>query len=224
MAFSEVLAPCRGCHQERPFRQHHADHLLHLLLTIFTGGLWLPVWLLAVWYPGKYRCAACGMKYKKPRRPLSPYFVAFGVVALVLLTIGVFRGFSGNSRSRPVAVVVSKPVEKARTFPTTISAADLAQAFRDTPRTAAARYADVAVVVSGEAKLVAPVERDGQTRIVFVDNSGEQLAECLVNDCDITTLRAYFAGQEHKPVTLRCRLLRSTPDGALTLHQAQLVK
>ena len=107
MAFSEVLAPCRGCHQERPFRQHHADHLLHLLLTIFTGGLWLPVWLLAVWYPGKYRCAACGMKYRKPRRPLSPYFVAFGVVALVLLTIGVFRGFSGNSRSRPVAVAVS---------------------------------------------------------------------------------------------------------------------
>ncbi len=27
-------------------RRRRPNHILHLLLTIITGGLWLPVWLL----------------------------------------------------------------------------------------------------------------------------------------------------------------------------------
>ena len=38
------------------------NHLLHLLLTLITGGLWLPIWALvcvrAATKP--YRCPVCG--------------------------------------------------------------------------------------------------------------------------------------------------------------------
>lgn len=30
-------------------QQHQPAHVLHLLLSVMTGGLWLPVWLLVAW-------------------------------------------------------------------------------------------------------------------------------------------------------------------------------
>jgi len=39
------------------------NHVLHFLLTIFTFGLWLVVWvLLAAGTIGNYRCTKCGAK------------------------------------------------------------------------------------------------------------------------------------------------------------------
>lgn len=43
------------------------NHILHLLLSIITGGLWLLVWLFVVW--GKsttdWRCAQCGQELSR---------------------------------------------------------------------------------------------------------------------------------------------------------------
>lgn len=39
------------------------NHVLHLLLTFFTGGAWLIVWIiLAVFTVGPYRCPNCGSR------------------------------------------------------------------------------------------------------------------------------------------------------------------
>src|SRR5262249_44327305 len=95
MTYSVKLATCPGCQQERAFRQHLPNHVMHALLTILLGGLWLPVWVLAAFYPGAYRCSACGAKYVKPRRPWSPAFVLFGVLVVVLIVAGLFHGFAG---------------------------------------------------------------------------------------------------------------------------------
>ena len=37
------------------------NHLLHLVLSILTGGLWLIIWLiLTLKSAGNYRCTQCG--------------------------------------------------------------------------------------------------------------------------------------------------------------------
>lgn len=36
------------------------NHILHLLLSIVTGGLWLVVWAALSLAPGRFRCPECG--------------------------------------------------------------------------------------------------------------------------------------------------------------------
>ena len=37
------------------------NHILHLILSIITGGLWLIVWIILVLMKiGGYRCSQCG--------------------------------------------------------------------------------------------------------------------------------------------------------------------
>lgn len=39
------------------------NHVLHLLLAIFSAGLWIPVWVLVTLFAsGPYRCPRCGAK------------------------------------------------------------------------------------------------------------------------------------------------------------------
>src|SRR5437773_4179666 len=90
MAFTEIPAHCHDCQLSRPFRRHNANHLLHLLLTVLLGGLWLPVWLLAAVYRGPFRCSSCGAKYVRPPRPISAYLVPFVLVAGLLLLVGLY--------------------------------------------------------------------------------------------------------------------------------------
>ena len=37
------------------------NHILHLLMSVVTAGLWLPVWLIiGLCSGGGYRCTTCG--------------------------------------------------------------------------------------------------------------------------------------------------------------------
>jgi len=53
---------CRGCGQSRPFEKRQLNWILHLLLVLLTGGLWLIVLILLVL--GRvlepFRCRECG--------------------------------------------------------------------------------------------------------------------------------------------------------------------
>ena len=54
---------CRNCgKQVRAIRQE-PNHILHLLITVFTLGFWLPVWFLVivVGVMTRWRCQECGM-------------------------------------------------------------------------------------------------------------------------------------------------------------------
>src|SRR5262245_4039405 len=181
MNYNVKLADCQGCQQERAFRQHRPNHLMHGLLTIFLGGLWLPVWALATFHRGPYRCPACGTKYVKPPKPWSPFFLLFGVLVVLLALVALFRGFSHEHRI-PRSVSPPAPVQEIATFPTTLTATALQQTFRATPKTAEARYSDTGFVVSGEAKLVVPAEKERQSWLVFVSGDGESVAQCVVDE------------------------------------------
>lgn len=62
MAQQEATGFCRGCNRQVLVRRKGTNHVLHLLLTVVTCGLWLVIWLLSAIKIGGWRCTVCGMK------------------------------------------------------------------------------------------------------------------------------------------------------------------
>ena len=62
-----MTAFCRYCNQWRPFTKPTPNHILHLLITLATCSLWIPIWLLLAvgnsFEP--FTCDFCGQR--KPR-------------------------------------------------------------------------------------------------------------------------------------------------------------
>lgn len=51
---------CKHCRKQVKIEGQSPNHILHLLLSIITGGLWLIVWIILCCLSGKYRCPICG--------------------------------------------------------------------------------------------------------------------------------------------------------------------
>jgi len=45
MAHEFINAFCKECGQERTFYRRRINHLLHFVLSVLTGGLWLVSWV-----------------------------------------------------------------------------------------------------------------------------------------------------------------------------------
>lgn len=54
---------CRRCDAMMIHERNSISHVLHLLLSIITAGLWLPVWLLIILFQGAYICRGCVRKH-----------------------------------------------------------------------------------------------------------------------------------------------------------------
>jgi hypothetical protein len=53
---------CKRCDKQVVVFRKGTNHILHLLLTIFTAGLWLLVWIGVGIKFGGWRCTQCGSK------------------------------------------------------------------------------------------------------------------------------------------------------------------
>lgn len=54
---------CLRCNKHVVTQKNTPNHILHLLLAFFTGGLWLVVWLIIILANlGGWRCVECGFK------------------------------------------------------------------------------------------------------------------------------------------------------------------
>jgi len=93
----EASRHCSTCETQRLIVAAKPNHVLHLLLTLVTGGLWFPVWAWLSMGASKGRCATCGtvVSFKEPRAGivLRPW-VQFsdterrdGVIAVVLIVV-----------------------------------------------------------------------------------------------------------------------------------------
>lgn len=82
---------CRDCgkptRHERGIR--YANHTLHLLVSLVTFGLWVPIWVLLSVFPEKdrWRCSRCGCAHQPPREPMrwAETLLIVGVPAVFLL-------------------------------------------------------------------------------------------------------------------------------------------
>lgn len=61
------------------------SHLLHFVLTLFTGGLWLPVWVLLA-MTRSYHCSDCGAK-ARPRKTTAVKFALIAIAATLGLVL-----------------------------------------------------------------------------------------------------------------------------------------
>lgn len=62
MAMQQTSKWCRTCNRQTLANRPGTNHVLHLLLSIITCGLWLIVWALSSVKFGGWRCAFCGRK------------------------------------------------------------------------------------------------------------------------------------------------------------------
>lgn len=61
MAIKTATVFCKTCNGKRLGHASAPNHVLHLLLTLVTFGLWLPIWILAALFTGgRYFCSHCG--------------------------------------------------------------------------------------------------------------------------------------------------------------------
>lgn len=64
MAMQEASGFCRACNRQVLVRRRGVNHLLHLVLSILTAGVWLFVWMWVYLGSvlGRWRCSQCGLR------------------------------------------------------------------------------------------------------------------------------------------------------------------
>lgn len=62
MSTTRMQRHCMTCGQPRLFEKPGPNHILHLLLTVFSGGLWIPMWVIITLFCSltPFRCTVCG--------------------------------------------------------------------------------------------------------------------------------------------------------------------
>lgn len=58
----QITAECSYCRSKRLFTKAGPSHVLHLILTVVSVGLWFPVWIACVIGNAltPFRCTICG--------------------------------------------------------------------------------------------------------------------------------------------------------------------
>jgi len=72
MATETAQMWCNPCQANTGHLREKPNHLLHFLLTIVTGGIWIIVWLAVVltWRKHEWLCMGCGKPYAKPHKQI----------------------------------------------------------------------------------------------------------------------------------------------------------
>lgn len=61
MAYQEASGFCNNCNRQVMIRRKGTNHILHLILTLVTFGIWGIIWILASIKIGGWRCTTCGL-------------------------------------------------------------------------------------------------------------------------------------------------------------------
>ena len=57
---TQTMQYCEICQKPTMHLKDATNHILHLLLSVVTGGVWLVVWLLIWLKPKRSQCTVCG--------------------------------------------------------------------------------------------------------------------------------------------------------------------
>lgn len=60
MGMSYKSGFCAQCNQQSKVSRANANHILHLILSVLTAGLWIIVWIGVAVKFGGWRCETCG--------------------------------------------------------------------------------------------------------------------------------------------------------------------
>ena len=63
-SYKETSKFCKTCNKQVLARRKGVNHILHLILSLFTFGIWVIIWILVVVknivVVGEWRCSTCG--------------------------------------------------------------------------------------------------------------------------------------------------------------------
>lgn len=62
MSYDETGRYCSVCGGSVLARRKGTNHILHLILTILTGGFWVFIWIGCCIKIGAWRCSNCGSR------------------------------------------------------------------------------------------------------------------------------------------------------------------
>lgn len=88
---------CPNCDKEVITEIKSPSHLIHLVLTLFTFGLWLPVWIIIAIDP-TLNCRECGARAGRSKARLTAErwakyaAMAFFSTLILLVVLAAFRG------------------------------------------------------------------------------------------------------------------------------------
>ena len=103
MVVDQVQMYCPHCGRQVFGHRPAASHDMHLVLTMFTLGVWLPAWLLISVYQQAqpYLCSACGSAGPKPRSP-ALFILASGLIGCLVVAVWLYAGlmFMGLRQTR----------------------------------------------------------------------------------------------------------------------------
>jgi hypothetical protein len=106
MVVDQVQMYCPHCARSVLGHRPAASHDMHLVLTMFTLGAWLPAWLLVSIYQQAqpYACSVCGSAGPRPHGPALFILVGGGigflVVAVWLYAAMIFIGLRQTREAR----------------------------------------------------------------------------------------------------------------------------
>ena len=72
---------CRDCDKYVLGRKKQINHILHLIVSIITGGIWLIVWIFLAAFQKPYQCPNCGWGKKE----IMIYVLAILTVIIFLI-------------------------------------------------------------------------------------------------------------------------------------------
>jgi len=129
MPSDQVVVYCKNCKKSTVQIKQRPNHILHLLLSLVTFGIWVIVWFfIALSTSDTPQCTVCDnelisskpkqsnkkeTKYKKDSEAKSPkiskFKIAFIIIA-ILLVIGIF--FPDEERKKRLATENKEEIEK----------------------------------------------------------------------------------------------------------------
>lgn len=62
MATEQTMKHCQQCQENTVHLVQKPNHILHFLLSVFTAGLWMIVWLSVSMTKPAPQCTKCGKK------------------------------------------------------------------------------------------------------------------------------------------------------------------
>ena len=100
MAHEQFMRSCAGCGVSTMHVRQKPNHILHLLLSVFTIGIWLPVWVLLSLFRGKPQCMTCGKKPGLFGVGFLFFLVLIGAFGYVVVAEPLLRGPAETGVSR----------------------------------------------------------------------------------------------------------------------------